>query len=291
MLDFNFLDWLWYFIVNNIFIYTAHLEYIILQFCILYTLLLLLKNNNIFYSLFYLFTQVIYFGFILALNQTELFTGFLWTVEYVVIFVFLLMFFYINAQGEYQKYNLYFHKNSMYLLILIFIFFYPLFIIYNFKFIDNFYTIIIWDDFYENLNNFNMNDFVGLYLSYFSFNSLEYVLIALLLFIGSVLCVNLFRLTKVFKFKNYNNYLKTFKFHNIFSHATFMRKQYMHKQYMDNPAIKYFTSKYMAAKKEEDKNNTTDNIVDVDKNSTIGSIADNIAAELKKNLIKNDKKK
>lgn len=65
------------YITNNIFIYTANAEYIVLQFCILYTLFNMLKNSNIFYSLFYLFVQTLYFGLILALNQTELFTGFL----------------------------------------------------------------------------------------------------------------------------------------------------------------------------------------------------------------------
>ena len=78
MLDFILLkDTLLLLVTNNIFIYTAHAEYIILQFCILYTLFYMLKNNNIFYSLFYLFIQTVYFGFVLALNQTELFTGFL----------------------------------------------------------------------------------------------------------------------------------------------------------------------------------------------------------------------
>lgn len=245
MLDFLLLlkDSFLLFVTNNIFIYTAHAEYVILQFCILYTLLNMLKNNNIFYSLFYLFVQTLYFGLILALNQTELFTGFLWTVEYVVIFIFLLMFFYINAQGDYQKYNLFFYKNNRYLLIFIFIVSYPLYIFYNFKFIDNLFTVTIWDDFYESLNNNNMNDFVGLYLAYFTFNSIEYTLIATLLFFGSILCVNLFRLTKVLKFKNYNNFLKTFKFYKTFTHASFMRKQYLHKQYMDNPAVRYFTAK------------------------------------------------
>lgn len=244
MLDFLLLkDALLLVITNNIFIYSAHAEYILLQFCILYTLFNMLKNNNVFYSLFYLFIQTLYFGLVLALNQTELFTGFLWTVEYVVIFIFLLMFFYINAQGDFQKLNLFFYKNNNYLLIIIFIMLYPFYLCYNFKFADTFYLITIWDDFYESYNNSNMNDFVGLYLSYFFFNSLEYILIALLLFFGSVLCVNLFRLTKVLKFKNYNNFLKTFKFYRTFTHASFMRKQHMHKQYMENPSIRYFTAK------------------------------------------------
>lgn len=75
-----------------------------------------------------------------------------------------------------------------------------------------------------------MNDFVALYISYFCLNSLEYIIIGFLLFFGSILCINLFRVTKIIKFKNYSDFFKTFKFNQIYNYSSFMRKQNLNKQ-------------------------------------------------------------
>lgn len=196
-----------------------------------------------YYSLLYLFLEIFYFGIVLSFNQVELFTGFLWVVEYIVIFVFLLMLFYINSQGDFKVNKNYLYKYSYLIIIIIFLFFYPLTWYNNFTFIINLYTITYWDDYYESFNNLNMNDFVGLYISYFTFNSLEYILIGFLLFLGSLLCICLFRLTKVIKFKNYKLFFKTFKLTQSYNFSTFMRKQNLNKQANTQPSVKKFTSK------------------------------------------------
>lgn len=84
---------------------------------------------------------------------------------------------------------------------LYFIFF--LFLIFmvfnNFVFILNneFYLLIIfnfidlWEDYYEVLFNVNMNDFRVLIIGYYFINLIEFILIGLILLVGSVVCVNL----------------------------------------------------------------------------------------------------
>ena len=244
LVDFSFFkDFLLVLFIDYTFIYSFYIEYFLLQFLVLYILFLFSSNNNLYYSLFYLFVQVFYFGVVLSFNQVELFTGFLWVVEYIVIFVFLLMLFYINSQGDFIKNNLFIYKYSYITILLIFIFIYPTYIYYNFSFIENLYTAVYWDDYYESFNNNNMNDFVGLYISYFTFNSFEYIIIGVLLFLGSVVCINLFRLTKILKFKNYNEFLKTFRFSQSYTYSSFMRKQNLVKQANEQPAVRIFKAK------------------------------------------------
>lgn len=228
-------------IVNNIYIYAVCVEYFIIQCVMLYILVLMLLNNQLYYSLFYLFCQVIFFGVVLSISQVELFTGFLWTVEYVVIFVFLIMLFYVNAQGDAKKYNLYVNKNPQFIMLVLFVFICPTYLCCNFKFLDTFNFITFYDNFYEAYKNKQMNDFLSLYISYYLCNSFVYILIAFLLFFGSLACIYLFYLNRSLKLKNYNKFLKDLDFSQTFSHCYFMRKQYLHKQ-QKNPSVKSFTA-------------------------------------------------
>ena len=52
-----------------------------------------------------------------------------------------------------------------------------------------------------------MNDLFGIFLSYYYLNSIEYLLIGLLLLIASMVCVNLNKINKGFKFNNYYDLL------------------------------------------------------------------------------------
>ena len=123
------------------------------------------------------------------------------------------------------------------------------FLHYDFTLVDELNSSINWEDYYEAANNVYMNDFVGLYISYYIFNSLEFILIGVLLFFGSIICICLFRLTKVVKFKNYNSFLKLFKISQNFLFNSFMRRQNIVSQANEKASIRSFSGKNIKTEK------------------------------------------
>ena len=106
-----------------------------------------------------------------------------------------------------------------------------------------FYSDLIWIDYYESLNNFSNNDFFGFFLSYYTLNYIIFIIIGLILFFGSIVCVILYRLIKVIKFNNVNNFFKTLVFSQNFLYSIFMRKQDMFDQNSFISSLKTIFSK------------------------------------------------
>jgi NADH:ubiquinone oxidoreductase subunit 6 (subunit J) len=91
-----------------------------LQFFIIYTLYLVFINTNLYYTLLYLFFEILYIGLYLSLLQFELFTGFLWVLEGTIVFIALLLLFHLNTDGCELRNNL---KLNKYIYIISSIFF------------------------------------------------------------------------------------------------------------------------------------------------------------------------
>ena len=219
-----------------------YFDVIFLQFIIFYTFYLLYSASNIYYVLVYLFLQILYFGLILSILQLELFTGFLWVTELTILFIFLLLCFYLNAEGNFN------YSNKKIANFFIFYLFVILLIFFNYGFTETtflnvFNYIDIWDDFYEAFNNSLMTDFYGLFIIYYLFNSVFTLFIFLLLFICSVICVVLNKVSKISKKQNIGNYLSIFNFFNNFTNYIFYRKQNLIKQNIRIPATKIFKKK------------------------------------------------
>jgi hypothetical protein len=145
----------------------------------------------------------------------DFFVGFLWLTECLVVFVSIIFLFYLNNPGNFNKLNLSLLRfftlgGSLGLVSIIYnvSFFseHECFIPYEMSFID------FWDDFYESLNNVILNDAVGLFISYYSINSFEFVLTGLFLLIGTLVVVNLNKFNKNIQQATYNNFLEIFHF-------------------------------------------------------------------------------
>ena len=92
--------------------------------------------------------------------------------------------------------------------------------------------VIIWDDFYEAFSNPNMNDFSLLFLSYYNVNSFEFILFAILLFVGTMVCVCVFKGIYSYRYINLVNFFSGLDlFHNKICY-NFLRQQNLHKQGM-----------------------------------------------------------
>jgi hypothetical protein len=103
--------------------------------------------------------------------------------------------------------------------------------------------IDFYDDYYESLFNTNMNDFMGFLISYYYLNSFEFVLIGILLLVGSVACVNLFKINKLNRVSSFDGFFKIFNFFKDFSDYIFLRKQNLTKQNNASTATRIFKKK------------------------------------------------
>jgi len=176
----------------------------------------------------------------------ELFTGFLWVVECTVIFIALILLFYLNVEGNQLRVNL-----KSYRIYFVFILFLIFSLFNNYLFLGNhefylpiiFNNIDLWDDFYESLYNVNMNDFRALAIGYYSINCIEFILIGLILLVGSVVCVNLNKIQKSMRIFKYNSYFNIFDFFKDFLNFTFMRKQNLTNQTLNPASIRIFKKK------------------------------------------------
>ena len=221
-------------------------DFFLLQFLLLYTLFLFITINSLFYTLFYLFLEIIYFGVFLSYYQLEIFTAFLWLAESVVIFVSLMLLFYTTVYDNNSQLNLNILNKKT--LIIIVGFFYLILHTMIISETEYFLPIelhinLFWDDFYEALNNDKLNDLFGSMLSFYLFNSFEFLVIGLLLLVGSIICVNLNRFLKS---NRVYNYPKLFNLFDIFKNSIktlFMRKQNLVNQESQVSSTKMFKKK------------------------------------------------
>lgn len=101
----------------------------------------------------------------------------------------------------------------------------------------------MWDDYYEALFNVNMNDFRALTIGYYSINSIEFIMIGLILLVGSVVCVNLNKLQKSMRVFKYSVYFNIFDYFKDFLNFTFIRKQNLMDQVSTPSSIRIFKKK------------------------------------------------
>lgn len=203
---------------------------------------LILTTVNLYYNLLYLFLLIFFFGLILCTCNNELTAGFLWVTEIVVVFVMLLLLFYVNIYGESKKIIIKYNYFNFFFLIF-FLIALPYNSDYNEEDMLILYSDLFWVNYYDALNDSALNDFFGFFISYYILNTVILVIFGLILFFGSIACVTLFRLIKVVKFNNVNNFFDTLQFSQTFLYSIFMRKQDLFDQNSFVASIKNIYSK------------------------------------------------
>lgn len=218
------------------------IEIFTVQFFIVYVIFLISINNSLYYSLLYIFVEIILFGLFICLYQMELFTGFLWVAEFTIVFIAILLLFYLNVDGLALKFNtsinvLLYYIPSILVLVLSFsldsLQEYELFTYIELNIID------LFDDYYEAFNNNALNDFIALTISYYSINGIEFIIIGLLLLLGSLACINIYKSNKNLVILKQSNILDTFDFFKDFINFSFIRKQDLNNQSSLNPSLRY----------------------------------------------------
>lgn len=216
-------------------------DHLFLQFFILSTLFYIFFYRNIYYNLLYIFMNFFVVGIYLSVFQIELFTAFLWLIECSVLFVMLLLFFFLNVKGTYS----YVQNNSYTSIFFFLLFFY--FTLINQAFVPqnnlNVDFLGTFDNYYEAIYNNITNDLFGFSVSYYSINSVEFIIIGLLLLFGSVVCVNLHQTNKNVRAQGNLNSLLVFNFFLDFTSFFFIRRQNLVKQGNTKPSLKIFKKK------------------------------------------------
>lgn len=222
--------------------FTFSFEVIFFQLIIFYLLILIYISVNIYYSLLYITFLFFIFGIFLSFWQLDIYTGFLWLLELTIIFVFLLILFYLNFKG-YSQHNTELKTNILNLYKVMFILIY---IVINFMFISNseliilneFSEYIFYENYYEALTNHNMNDFSVFLLSYYDFNSLEFIIIGIILLVGSMICVNLYKINKNSTAESFSQFSSFFKLFKDSLTYNFLRKQSLVNQNLTLPSTR-----------------------------------------------------
>lgn len=88
-----------------------------------------------------------------------------------------------------------------------------------------------------------MNDFSLFLLSYYYFNSLEFFFVGLILLIGSIVCINLYRSTKETLPVTTLSMLKNFDFFKDSWKYDFLRRQNLTNQNLTIPATRVISKK------------------------------------------------
>jgi hypothetical protein len=83
-----------------------------------------------------------------------------------------------------------------------------------------------------------MNDFQSLLVSYYYYNSLDFVIIGIILFFGSIACVNLFKVNKSDLNNNVYGFINIFDFFLKNVSFVFLRKQNLINQNLTLPGVR-----------------------------------------------------
>ena len=189
-----------------------------IQLCLMLSLFFFNQSKTLFYSVIYMVLLFVWLGVFLAYFNVELFTGFLWVVELTVIFILVLFLFYFNFSGELRTSKFFFYKFA---LVVILLFFFDDFSIkldfLNFHF--------FFENFYELRSSALMNDLHSLFLSYYYFNGFLLFLFGFLVFLVSIVCVNILRAAKVTTLDAVLSSLSVYNFFADLLNFEFLRKQ------------------------------------------------------------------
>lgn len=226
--------------------FNFYIEIFLLQFFLFYFMYMFFSSTNTYYILLYFWVLVVFFGLYLGLSQMELFLGFFWVAEFTVVFIAILLAFYLNTEG--LNFNLNLLANKLYFFLIFFfnIFFFSfssLNIAYEVYFFNWLHFEQLFEDYYEAFLNFVLNDFLVLFLNYYFFNSFEFVLLGLILFFGSVVCIVLNSFSKKTNFSNDLNYINLFGPVVDFLSFNFLRKQNLIKQANSTSSVRIFKKK------------------------------------------------
>jgi len=163
-----------------------------------------------------------------------------------VVFISILLIFYLNVYGSRVKLNNFYFNFKNLLTVITFILFLKNYLLpseIEFFLPAGFNSINMWDNFYESLYNTVTVDLYGLFINYYFLNNFEFIFIGLLLLVGSLVCVNLNKFSKLNKINSFNELFLVLDFFKDFVKFIFMRRQNLIDQENYKSATRIFKKK------------------------------------------------
>lgn len=215
-------------------------EDVLMQNIFVITFLIFLKSRNSYYLLSYFLIIVFNWSIIIANYNLEVLTGFILVVELTAFLVLLLFLLSINYEGKFNN-----NKNSLFVGWFLSFVFFSLFFFLHFRpfFFKALNPISYWDDYYEALNNLSMNDLTGLYLFYYSSHIPLFIVFTFLIFIASLICVNIGVIAKVQVKQSLQPLKDIFNFMKDLISFDFRRTQKTHHQQKRKSTTRFVSSK------------------------------------------------
>ena len=157
-------------------------------------------------------------------------------MELTIIFIIILFLFFFNFSGELRNSKFFFYK---FIVLFLFFFFFDEFSmklsLLNFNF--------FFDNFYEVRTQSVANDIHSLFLSYYFFNGFLFFIFGLLVFLTSVVCINILRASKIGIVDAIASALSIYNFFYDLLNFEFLRKQNLFFQNLRKPTTRLVKKK------------------------------------------------
>lgn len=193
---------------------------------------------------------LLFLGFFLFLNDSDIFVGFLWVIDLgvgLIFFIFILYF--TNFLHQKTNFDI---SNRFFLFFFLFFLFFFLFTWiaqnptknnYNIYLKSNWFFYISWYNYYLFFNSLNITELQLLRELYFYNNSFEFYVINFILFYGLISSILFsFLLKKVFLYLNYHQ-LKKLNFLSNINSIFFIRNQNFLNQQNTNAGTRVWLKK------------------------------------------------
>jgi hypothetical protein len=208
-----------------------------LQLLSIIVLIFFINTVNIL-SLWYLAgLYLVFLGFLMMLDDADIFVGFLWVIDLgvgLIFFIFILHFSNFLHQKSFFDLSSRFLFLFFFFFLFIFIFFYfianPNDINLNYQLKKSWFFFLSWYNYYSFFYSYTLTDLNLLREIYFYNNSFQFFLINFMLFYGIFASINLcFLIKRVFTFLNLSQ-LKNLNISNEINSTFFIRNQNFIKQ-------------------------------------------------------------
>lgn len=186
----------------------------------------------------------------------EVYTGFLWVIECVVVFALILLFISEKPTNNWQE-SLDRVNSLVYPLLL------GLIILgesynYNTASSETLTTLLLnvngyWEQYYEALQNFNANDLIATLISYYSYNAYLLIILGFLILIASVILIILNKLITTSSIQSLDSFLHIFNFFKNELTVFFLRQQNLINQQNKTTSTRFLKRKQKAKKFEQNK--------------------------------------
>ncbi len=212
-------------------------EIFMLQLLSIIVLIFFINTVNIL-SLWYLAgLYLVFLGFLMMLDDADIFVGFLWVIDLgvgLIFFIFILHFSNFLHQKSFFDLSSRFLFLFFFFFLFVFIFFYfianPNDINLNYQLKKSWFFFLSWYNYYSFFYSYTLTDLNLLREIYFYNNSFQFFLINFMLFYGIFASINLcFLIKRVFTFLNISQ-LKNLNISNEINSTFFIRNQNFIKQ-------------------------------------------------------------